>query len=71
MHQAGLIEHWKLQNSPPISATKICQDLDRGEGHQTLKLRDLQSAFLILAIGLGLATVTLVFELLYSKANSR
>jgi len=71
MHQAGLVEYWKLQNAPSISANRICQGLDRGGGPQELKLRDLQSAFIILAIGLCIATIALAFELLYSRANGR
>nr|CAH0107788.1 unnamed protein product [Daphnia galeata] len=58
--ETGLGEYWKKIHWPPLS--RKCDDIKRSEGPKSLSLTDLQGAFLILALGSGMASVIFVAE---------
>ena len=64
MMQAGLIDYWNRRNSPAMSAMDKCTDSRLKRNERKLTLDDLQSAFLILAIGLTSALVAYLLEII-------
>lgn len=60
MIEAGLGEHWKKKYWPPSS--KKYDNIKQSQGPKSLSLKDLQGAFLILAIGSALSFVVYFLE---------
>lgn len=60
MIEAGLGEHWKKRYWPP--SNKKYDNIKRSAGPKSLSLKDLQGAFLILAIGSTLSLVVYCVE---------
>ena len=64
MLQSGLQEYWRKRNQPTTSAKNFCKDGRPSIEKRALTLQDLQSAFLILAVGLALAIIVFFLEIL-------
>ena len=62
MMETGLGVYWKKLYWPP-SGGKCNKNTNQSNGPKSLSLADLQGAFLILAIGSGLASVVFFVEL--------
>ncbi len=58
--ETGLGEYWKNIYWPPSS--RKCDDVKRSGGPKSLNLTDLQGAFVILALGYGVAFAIFVAE---------
>ena len=71
MLESGLDSYWYSRYWPKVSSTDICKDVQKRKGKQKLKLRDLQSAFLILAIGLVLAIAAFLLEMICFMVGTR
>lgn len=65
--QSGLDHYWRLKDRRKISATENCKTPDASQREPVLTLRTLQDSFLILAVGLGLASVAFVVEIVHHK----
>lgn len=65
MLESGLDHHLQAKYYPAISVQNLCKSLENNPGEQKLTLRNLSSAFLILVIGLALATGTFLLEVVY------
>ena len=59
MHQSGLIEYWRKQFWPSVSHCDWTLAVNKP---RRLTLGDIQSPFLILAVGLGFAIMVLICE---------
>ena len=71
MLQSGLDQYWRDRNYPAVSARARCRNLRQSKGLRELKLYDLQSSFLILAVGSALAVVAFLLEVaVYKKTRS-
>lgn len=70
MLQGGLILHWHKQYHPKKLAESSCGNLNNGQNHPKVTLSVLQGAFLILAVGLGMATVSFLIEIVHHKLTT-
>lgn len=62
--QSGLNVYWYRRHRSAISAEKLCQDLRKSAAiDKSLNLKNLQSAFLVLAIGLTAASAVFLLEM--------
>lgn len=64
MIESGLTEYWKTHLWPPSHQCTSTYRNNR-EGPTSLQFRDIQSPFLVLAIGLNLALFVFIMELLF------
>ncbi|XP_046454702.1 glutamate receptor ionotropic, kainate glr-3-like isoform X2 [Daphnia pulex] len=65
--ESGLTRFW-MKNRPTIPRADECFDTKRRVSRlAAIQLSDLTSAFLILGIGIGLATLAFLLEMIYSK----
>ena len=69
--QSGLVDYWISKYSPTISAKDKCRDSRSRNELRKLNLEDLQSAFLLLAIGLLLAAVAFLLEVFHYAITSK
>lgn len=63
--QSGLLEYWRYRNYGAMSMKESCKKFKSEQ--RLLTLEDLQSAFLILGIGSGLAVGVFLLELIHFK----
>ena len=59
MIEGGLNKHW---HDKYWSSSNMCKDNLKGQGARNLTLDDLQSAFLVLAVGVTMATLIFLAE---------
>ena len=63
IQQSGLDIYWSRRNTPLLTAEIICKSSKSLAGDTKLSLRSLLSVFLLLGIGLGLATGAFLLEI--------
>ena len=68
MIEAGLTERWRRNYWPKKNK---CTDISRGQQIRKLNLLDLQSAFLVLAVGLALATLAFIGEHVHNILSNK
>ena len=64
MTETGLTEYWRKKYWP---SRNKCTDSNKQQEARSLNLDDLQSAFLVLAVGISVSTVAFLFELMIFK----
>ena len=64
IQQSGLDIYWRRRNNPLPTVADTCKVMKASQGETKLSLQSLLSAFLILAMGIGLATGAFLAELL-------
>ena len=71
MLQGGLDRYWRNRNYPAVSVREKCRDLQQSKVLRNLGLYDLQSSFLVLAVGMGLAIIAFLLEaIVYNVTRS-
>ena len=63
----GLMQHWMKEIIPRAEQCFLTTNQEKSARQVPIRLYDLISAFLILGIGLGLATLIFLMELIYLK----
>ena len=68
--QSGLEQYWRRKTRSKVSTDNVCRNLNSSKGEPRLTLKTLQGTFLILAIGLAIATVVFILEIVYYKITA-
>jgi hypothetical protein len=64
MTETGLTDYWRKKYWP---SRNKCTDSNKQQEARSLNLDDLQSAFLVLAVGISISAITFLFELMVFK----
>ena len=70
MLDGGLGDHWYKRSQSKTSATTICIDSQRDKRHGNLEMHDFASVFMLLVIGLCLATAAFFLEIVYHSIHT-
>jgi hypothetical protein len=64
MTETGLTDYWRKKYWP---SRNKCTDSNKQQEARSLNLDDLQSAFLVLAVGISISAIAFLFELMVFK----
>ena len=67
MWELGLMRHWVKELTPKAEICFAAKNQEKTARQVPIRLSDLISAFLILGIGLGLATLIFLLDLIFLK----